>query len=96
MALMIWPTTVMEEAGVVIDVFQARVDGAAVVVAENFDVIAVFAERRAEQIEVDGDICGARMVQCSRRICSVKTARSSGRDLPWGGCPAGRAGPWRR
>ena len=42
------------EAGVVIDVFQARVDGAAVVVAENFDVIAVFAERRAEQIEVDG------------------------------------------
>ena len=31
------------EAGVVIDVFQARVDGAAVVVAENFDVIAVFA-----------------------------------------------------
>ena len=41
-------------AGVVIDVFQARVDGAAVVVAENFDVIAVFAERRAEQIEVDG------------------------------------------
>ena len=98
MALMIWPTTVMEgKQASLLTYFRPRVDGAAVVVAENFDVIAVFAERRAEQIEVDG----GHLRREDGPVLAAHLLREDGTLIADGTCRGedalpGRAGPWRR
>ena len=53
-ASMICPTTVMEEAGVVVDVFEACFNGGAVIVIQNFQVVAVLMKNLLQNVKMDG------------------------------------------